>query len=207
LLLCFQEKAVEKEKTDKTKRFERGEKKPMNRSAFWQFIERTKEDSHGDQEQQMTLLREQLVPLPLEELQSFDQIVDELRYESYRPLLWAAAYLINGGCSDDGFAYFRGWLITQGAAVFSQTVDNPDALADVIPSQQIDFECEEIQSLAQDIYHERAGEPMPLLKHLEYPSLTREELNLIENGKAVAQACPRYCQLDGVAKHGAKITS
>jgi hypothetical protein len=49
--------------------------------------------------------------------------------------------------------------------------------------------------LAQDIYHERAGEPMPLLKHLEYPSLTREELNLIENGKAVAQACPRLWAL------------
>ena len=167
----------------------------MDRSAFWQFIERTKEESYGDQEKQIALLREQLAPLPLEELQSFDQILDELRYESYRPLLWAAAYLMNGGCSDDGFEYFRGWLITQGVAVFSQAVDNPDTLADVIPSQQIDYECEEILSLAQGIYHERAGQPMPLLKHLEYPNLTKEEMNLIEDGKAVAQACPRLWDL------------
>jgi hypothetical protein len=27
---------------------------------------------------------------------------------------WGAAYLANGGCSDDGFDYFRGWLIGQG---------------------------------------------------------------------------------------------
>ena len=143
----------------------------------------------------MPLLREQLVPLPLEELQSFAPIVDELLYEAYRPLLWAAAYVMNGGCSDDGFEYFRGWLITQGAAVFFQAVDNPDTLADVIPSQQIDFECEESRSLAQDIYYEKTGEPMPLLKHQIYPRLTREELNLIEDDKAVAQACPRLWAL------------
>ncbi|MEU1868262.1 DUF4240 domain-containing protein [Streptomyces gardneri] len=27
---------------------------------------------------------------------------------SYQAPIWAAAYLINGGCSDDGFDYFRG---------------------------------------------------------------------------------------------------
>jgi len=26
-----------------------------------------------------------------------------------------AAYIINGGCSDDGFEYFRRWLVLQGA--------------------------------------------------------------------------------------------
>jgi len=29
--------------------------------------------------------------------------------------LWGAAYLINGGCSDDGFEYFRRWLVSRGA--------------------------------------------------------------------------------------------
>src|SRR5262245_21993141 len=32
---------------------------------------------------------------------------------SYMTDLWGAAYLINGGCSDDGFDYFRGWLMSQ----------------------------------------------------------------------------------------------
>ena len=37
--------------------------------------------------------------------------------DSYRWDLWGAAYLANGGCSDDGFDYFRGWLIGQGRKV------------------------------------------------------------------------------------------
>lgn len=172
----------------------------MDRSAFWQFIERTKEESHGDQEEQMALLSEQLVPLPLEELQSFDQIINELLCESYRPLLWAAAYLINGGCSDDGFEYFRGWLITQGASVFSQALNNPDTLADVVSSDQgkpiaLDFECEEILPLALSIYREKTGEQMPPAEYPAYPSLTREDLSLIGDGGAMAQNCPRLWAL------------
>jgi hypothetical protein len=51
--------------------------------------------------------------------------------DSYRNLLWAAAYLINGGCSDDGFESFRCWLIVQGRTVFERSVADPDTLADL----------------------------------------------------------------------------
>jgi Protein of unknown function (DUF4240) len=50
---------------------------------------------------------------------------------SYRNSLWAATSLINGGYSDDGFEYFRGWLIAQGRKVFVQSVANPETLADL----------------------------------------------------------------------------
>ncbi|MFE5591185.1 DUF4240 domain-containing protein [Streptomyces sp. NPDC056549] len=33
-----------------------------------------------------------------------------------------AAYMVNGGCCDDGFDYFRGWLIAQGRNVFERAV-------------------------------------------------------------------------------------
>jgi hypothetical protein len=39
--------------------------------------------------------------------------------DSYQGDLRAAAYLINGGASDDGFEYFRGRLITQGREVYA----------------------------------------------------------------------------------------
>ena len=45
--------------------------------------------------------------------------------------LRAAASLILGGCSDDGFEYFRGWLIAQGREVFERSVADPDSLADL----------------------------------------------------------------------------
>ena len=45
--------------------------------------------------------------------------------------LWGAAYLVNGGCSDDGFVYFRAWLISQGRAIYTAAVENPDSMAGV----------------------------------------------------------------------------
>jgi len=39
--------------------------------------------------------------------------------------------LINGGCSDDGFFYFRAWLISRGQKVYDAALQNPDSLAKV----------------------------------------------------------------------------
>ncbi|MFC9245678.1 DUF4240 domain-containing protein [Streptomyces sp. NPDC057136] len=66
--------------------------------------------------------------------------------------LWAAAYVINGGCSDDGFDYFRGWLIAQGREVFERTAADPDALAEVpivraSAADGLDLACEEVLSI------------------------------------------------------------
>ena len=41
-----------------------------------------------------------------EEIVAFQRVLDELMDESYRADLWGAAYVINGGCSDDGFEDF-----------------------------------------------------------------------------------------------------
>src|SRR5207249_5020548 len=41
-------------------------------------------------------------------------------------------YLINGGCSDDGFEYFRGWVILRGRKAYEAAMKNPDSLAGVV---------------------------------------------------------------------------
>jgi Protein of unknown function (DUF4240) len=50
--------------------------------------------------------------------------------DSYDWGLWGAAYVIDGGCSDDGFDYFRAYLISRGRAVFEAAMADPDSLAD-----------------------------------------------------------------------------
>ncbi|MEU4770036.1 DUF4240 domain-containing protein [Actinosynnema sp. NPDC023794] len=66
-----------------------------------------------------------------------DGIVDwEITYvqvtdSAYRHPLWHAAYLVEGGCGDDGFMDFRDGLVLQGRDVFTRAVDDPDTLADV----------------------------------------------------------------------------
>ena len=84
---------------------------------------------------------------------------------SYRTRLWAAAYVINGGCSDDGFDYFRGWLIVQGRHVFEQAVVNPDALADlaVIPPapRRAFLECESGLYIPAQAHRAATAEELP----------------------------------------------
>lgn len=86
--------------------------------------------------------------------------------DSYRNPLWAAAYVINGGCSDDGFDYFRGWLIVQGHGVYERVVADPDTLADlpVVRAKTPTagpVECEDTLYIAPRTYRAVTGEGLP----------------------------------------------
>ena len=75
----------------------------MNREQFWGLIEAAKTATGGDCQAQTAQLVAPLRHGPVDEILDWDRIHAELRVESYRWDLWGAAYLINGGCSDDGF--------------------------------------------------------------------------------------------------------
>jgi Protein of unknown function (DUF4240) len=49
-----------------------------------------------------------------EEIVSFAPHFSRRMAEGYRWDLWGLAYQFNGGCSDDGFVYFRCWLLAAG---------------------------------------------------------------------------------------------
>jgi hypothetical protein len=83
----------------------------------------------------------QLVRLPEEDIRDFDRRFQALLGEAYTVDLWGAAYVINGGCSDDGFYYFRCWLIGMGKKVYEAAVASPDSLADVVePGEEYEVE-------------------------------------------------------------------
>jgi hypothetical protein len=75
--------------------------------------------------------------------------------------LWGAAYLANDGCSDDGFLYFRAWLITQGKDIFEQVCKDPDSLADVPAAFDDDTEreCEDLLDLVDAAAAELGVDP------------------------------------------------
>jgi len=79
--------------------------------------------------------------------------------------VWAAAYLINGGCGDDSFIDFRTGIITLGRDWHSRVVDNPDALADhpaireVAAGRSADFLFPEaVNYVAVDAFEEITGD-------------------------------------------------
>ena len=96
---------------------------------------------------------------------------------SYRADLWAAAYLINGGASDDGFDYFRGWLIAQGQLTFEATLADPDGLAGhpLVIQTAVDGEDltgEDILSVAWTAHRAATGQDQPVNRNrTPYPDL------------------------------------
>lgn len=99
----------------------------MTQDEFWAHIRasyRRDVDDHADH------LAARLARLPVDEILEFGRLWLMAKATAHTWDLWGAAYLINGGCSDDGFDEFRNWLILQGRETFDAAVANPDSLAD-----------------------------------------------------------------------------
>ncbi len=83
----------------------------MAHDQFWDHIRATRRrDPHEHAER----LVARLAKRPTDEIVAFGRVWYELRAAAYTNALWGAAYVMNGGCSDDGFEYFRNWLLLQG---------------------------------------------------------------------------------------------
>ena len=107
-----------------------------------------------------------LAGLPRPEIVDAQRVLSALMADSYRSSLWAAAYVINGGCSDDGFDYFRGWLMLQGREAFGQAVADPDSLADlaavrVAIANQAIVECESALHIPARAHRAATGDEIP----------------------------------------------
>ena len=100
----------------------------MDAESFWKVIQQAKRASHGEIAQQVEFLTQKLEQLSVDDIIAFERLFIQFMDESYHADLWGAAYLINGGCSDDGFDYFRGWLIAQGEKAFAAAIQNPQTL-------------------------------------------------------------------------------
>ncbi|RYZ82908.1 MAG: DUF4240 domain-containing protein [Proteobacteria bacterium] len=110
-----------------------------------------------------------------EEILGFDRIFVELLVESYRWDLWAVAYIVNGGASDDSFEYFRYWIISQGQKYYEAALENPEKAADAASSNQ-ENECEDIRYVAGMAYEEKTGEEIPQSVTSAYPAYPSEPI-------------------------------
>ena len=125
----------------------------MNHTQFWQIIDKAREKGDGWEEMFEPLVK-LLQKLDMADIMLWHQIFTEYQRLSYKEKLWAAAYIINGGCSDDGFDYFRGWLTAQGKEVFMKALADPDSLADEEACEE-DVAFEDILGAAPDAYFEK----------------------------------------------------
>ena len=103
----------------------------MTLDQFWAIIEEVHRNSAGNMDAKCELLGTTLRKLPLDEVRSFDEHFREQYYRAYDWGLWAAAYIIGHGCSDDSFMDFRSTLISMGRETFERALADPESLAEL----------------------------------------------------------------------------
>lgn len=128
---------------------------PMTKDRFWALIDGARAKAGGWEEMSGPLVS-RLARYDTPDIMLWHQIFLLYHQLSCKNKLWAAAYVINGGCSDDGFDYFRGWLIAQGRDVFLKALADPDSLAYAGACQDC-AEFEDILSAAASAYFEKQG--------------------------------------------------
>jgi len=146
---------------------------------FWSVIEQSQKASGlgkllGRQrsfEQQIDNLTKILSSLSPDDIREFDLIFHRLLIKSYTWELWGAVYVINGGCSDDTFDYFRAWLIGQGEQAFYNAIQDPESLKDIVKQQQPDgFEWEGLEYCAGEAYEAVTGKQLQHDGDIDRPS-------------------------------------
>lgn len=171
----------------------------MDHNQFWDIISRACRSDPKSAEEWDIRLIDELVRLTPDEIIEWNHIFDRLAAEAYRTDLWAAAYVINGGASDDGFYYFRCWLIGMGKEIYTAAVADPDSLAGVATprwfAEGIDAEAE-IYAAAHQAWIRVTGQP----DTAEYPA-RNETAELIgedwdfDNTDLMRQHLPRLAAL------------
>lgn len=132
----------------------------MEENEFWNLIDKSRSAANNNYQQQISPLKTALLALDPTDIEKFDNRFTALLAASYDYGLWGAAYVINGGCSDDCFHYFRVYLIGKGKEKFYQTIKNPETSASWIKSEEED-NWEGLQYAIMDAYKQKTGKEIP----------------------------------------------
>jgi len=122
----------------------------LTEERFWEIIEKSDKGRR---------LGEELSKLSEDEIMGYHYWWLHFCNISYKQDLWAVAYTVLGGCSDDGFDYFRYWLLTRGKSIFYKAIENADSLCDEfdnLPDEEYP-ENEEVSYVSKEVFEEKFG--------------------------------------------------
>ena len=102
---------------------------PVDANKFWGIIATARVPSAPGKPFDQALT-DHLATFNEQDILQYHARFDQLHAALYRWDVWAAAYLIGGGCSDDAFIDFRTGIIAQGRDWYEKVTASPDNLAD-----------------------------------------------------------------------------
>lgn len=134
--------------------------KPIN-DHFWKVIDEARA-LHGNPDASLDadVLKKVLSKL------SDDEVIGFMK-EFYQALinlnnwpLWGAGFVVAGGMSDDGFHYFRSWIIGRGKDAYEMAMTNPDGLGPFLGDDD-ELDNELLEYVALDVLESRGNETDP----------------------------------------------
>lgn len=130
---------------------------PMGEDHYWQIIDQSLQEGPHQSWQEHFLVHK-LQEFSLEELIGYELRTELLMGATFTSDLWCAAHLMNNGCSNDSFDYFRYWLISRGNNVFRDALRDPDTLVVQIDSNKQFYDFERFGYIAHTVFEQKTGE-------------------------------------------------
>lgn len=167
----------------------------LDEDLYWAIIANSLKETTNQEDQEVFLIAE-LEKMTKVEMIGFRLRTDKLLYDSYNQELWCAAYIINQGCSDGGFEYFRCWLISKGKDVFYATKANPDSLLKEIEHDKGEFEFEGFWYVAMNAFKNTTEKE--LFSYIDYDTFTTNDENYpilnfawnVDEPETMQEICP-----------------
>ncbi|MDF4250220.1 DUF4240 domain-containing protein [Streptomyces sp. WMMB303] len=165
----------------------------MDETEFWELIDSTRQEADSDPQEQADLLVERLTQLDPDAVTYFARHFESRYSRAYQWDLWAAAWILLDGASDDVFDAFRCWLIGQGREVFEGAAHDADALAELLDDfdEELDGDGEELGFAADEAYEQLTGTVLPDLGLPEAPADPEGVALDMEDAGALADRLPR----------------
>jgi Protein of unknown function (DUF4240) len=168
----------------------------LNEDVYWAIIDKSLKNGNsvGNQEAFLVNAIGQLTP---KEMIGFRLRTDKLLHDTYTSEMWCAGYIMNGGCSDDGFEYFRNWIISRGKETYYKAKANPDNLIEAVLQGAEFYEFESFSYVALTAFENKTGKQ--LYDYIENENFKKSEGSYPkiqfnwqeENPESMKKICPQ----------------
>lgn len=167
----------------------------LDEETYWTIIEKSLKETKNleDQELFLTSALEQLSP---KEMIGFRLRTDKLLFDSYTSNLWCANFVISNGKADEGFDYFRCWLISRGKEAYYKTMENPDYLVNLVENEPKTYDFEGFWYVAVEAFKNMTNKDLQAYIDYENFKTTDENYPLLEfnwnvdDPKTMEKVCP-----------------
>jgi hypothetical protein len=167
----------------------------LEEESYWVIIENSLKKNSNQSDQELFLVNE-IEKLTPKEMIGFRLRTDKLLFDSYTSDLWCAAYIMNGGCTDDGFEYFRCWLISRGKETFYKAKENPDSLINLVKEDRGIYEFEGFWYVAINAFKNETDKE--IYSYIDYDTFVTNDENYpllnftwnVDEPQSMQKICP-----------------